>query len=179
MTEMASLVDDTHTSGSSSGLPYGPHTSTMVLQHTDLMLRWCALTLCLRESSSGLMHLLLLLSKIFEKIRSTTPSSASASATASAASGSASAASVCSLHDGEIITIIPALIEKCGHKSERHKAAFKSLLLAARYIIPVNKYCQLLLQVTPLTPPLPHFPSPWDGASSSSLSSSSCLSRHV
>jgi hypothetical protein len=127
---MASLVDDSTSIGASSGLEYGSHVTTIVLQHTDLMLRWCALTLCLRESSSGLMHLLLLLSKIFEKIRSSSSQ----------------------LHEGEMVTLIPALIEKCGHKSERHKAAFKSLLLAARYIVPVNRFCQLLLQVWPLSP---------------------------
>lgn len=123
MTEMTALVDGAEM-GPSSNLQYGS-VSDMVFHHTDFMIRWCALTLCLRESSSGLMHLLLLLSKIFDKIRSSNNQ----------------------LHDCEIATIIPALIERSGHKSERHKAAYKSLLLAARYIIALPKFCQMLLQV--------------------------------
>jgi hypothetical protein len=127
MIEMSCLVDGASI-GSTSNLQYGPNVSEIVLQHSDLMIRWCALTLCLRESSSGLMHLLLLLSKIFDKIRTSQNSS--------------------QLHDSEIAIILPTLIERCGHKSERHKAAYKSLLLAARYILPINKFCQLLLQVS-------------------------------
>lgn len=123
MTEMICLIDGVNV-GSSSKLQYGSNVSDIVIHHTDLMIRWCALTLCLRESSSGLMHLLLLLSKIFDKIRTSNSQ----------------------LHEAEMIVIIPHLIERCGHKSERHKAAFKSLLFSARYIIPLNKFCQLLLQ---------------------------------
>jgi hypothetical protein len=129
MIEMSCLVDGA-TLGAVSNLHYGPLVTEIVLQHSDLMIRWCALTLCLRESSSGLMHLLLLLSKIFDKIRSSDREREA------------------QLHDSEINIIIPTLIERCGHKSERHKAAYKSLLLAARYILPTNKFCQLLLQVT-------------------------------
>ena len=120
MTEMICLIDGA-TVGSSSKLQYGPNVSNIIIQHSDLMIRWCALTLCLRESSSGLMHLLLLLSKIFDKVKTSNNQ----------------------LHESEMNIIIPHLIERCGHKSERHKAAFKSLLFSARYIIPLNRFCQL------------------------------------
>jgi len=38
------------------------------------------------------------------------------------------------LHDAEITIAIPHLIEKSGHKSERHKAAFISTLRAGKFI---------------------------------------------
>lgn len=88
-------------------------------------IRWAALALCLRESTSGLMHVLLLISKVFERVQHANAQ----------------------LHEGEITVILPALIERAGHKSERHKAAFKSVIATARKVVAPNRLCQLLVQV--------------------------------
>jgi cytoskeleton-associated protein 5 len=124
MSELMSLLsgDDV---GATSGLQYGSAVNDMVVQHTDLILRWAALALCLRESTSGLMHVLLLISKVIDKIHHINGQ----------------------LHEGEISVILPALIERSGHKSERHKAAFKSVISAARRVVPSSRLCQLLVQV--------------------------------
>ena len=75
-----------------------------------------------------------------------------------------------SLHEAEIAIAVPHLIEKSGHKSERHKSghfsiliskfvagpvlhsnffagtAFIACLKAVGEVVPPNKLCQLLLQ---------------------------------
>ena len=43
--------------------------------------------------------------------------------------------------------LIPQLIEKSGHKSERHKLAFKNALCASSEVISSARLCTLLLQV--------------------------------
>ena len=80
------------------------------MQHTDLILRWCSIVLCLRESSTGLLRLLQLINDVFVIIQN--PHNTL-------------------LHDSEISSLIPHIIDKCGHKSERHKQAFKKTLISA------------------------------------------------
>mmetsp|Transcript_14415 Transcript_14415/g.21637 ORF Transcript_14415/g.21637 Transcript_14415/m.21637 type:complete len:2162 (-) Transcript_14415:214-6699(-) len=123
MAELTSLLDE-EAYGATSGMPFGPGVGEVVIQHTDLMLRWAALALCLRESSSGLMHILLLISKIFNKIDSVGGQ----------------------LHEAEISTILPALIERSGHRSERHKKAFTSAIGGVKGTVSPSRLCQLLLQ---------------------------------
>ncbi len=50
------------------------------------------------------------------------------------------------IHEHEMTICLPHLIDKSGHKSERHKAAFITCLRAAGEIIAPNKLCQFLLQ---------------------------------
>lgn len=94
------------------------------MQHTDLILRWCSIILSLRESSTGLLRLLQLINDIFVTVQN--PHNAL-------------------LHDSEISSLIPHLIEKCGHKSDRHKQAFKKTLISAGEIIAPNKINQHLI----------------------------------
>ena len=88
MAELMSLLKGDSV-GATSGLQYGTAVGETVIQHTDLILRWvsegrvciphplrsnmlvrtcrwAALALCLRESSSGLLNILLLVSKVFD-----------------------------------------------------------------------------------------------------------------
>ena len=50
------------------------------------------------------------------------------------------------IHEAELAIILPHLIDKSGHKSERHKAAFIACLRSAGEIVSPNKLCQYLLQ---------------------------------
>jgi len=100
----------------------GPHAQ----QHLDLILRWCAYALGVRESASGLLRILALVSDVFT------------SAKQSNAEGTI-------LHDSEVLCILPHLIDKSGHKSERHKAAFKTAIAAAGEVVAPNKVNQHLL----------------------------------
>jgi len=88
------------------------------------MIKWVALALAMRESSNGLLKLLLLVATIFNKIKNTQNMQ---------------------LHEGEIICILPALIDKSGHKSDRHKLGFKHAINACTPIISSSRLCQLLL----------------------------------
>jgi hypothetical protein len=96
-----------------------------LMQHTDLILRWCCYILGLKESSAGLLRLLQLITDLFSSILN--PHGAV-------------------LHDSEISSILPHLIEKCGHKSERHRNAFKQAISSAGEIIAPNKINQQLIQ---------------------------------
>ena len=50
------------------------------------------------------------------------------------------------IHENEMAICLPHLIDKSGHKSERHKAAFIACLRAAGEIVAPNKLCHFLLQ---------------------------------
>ena len=78
----------------------------------------------MRESANGLLKLLQFISLLFEKMR----------------------VEKVPIHETEMALALPHLIEKSGHKSERHKVAFISVLKAAGEIIPPNKLCQFFLQ---------------------------------
>jgi hypothetical protein len=96
-----------------------------IVQHTDLILRWCGCVLGQKESSSGLLRLLQLIHDLFSVIHSVHSAI---------------------LHDSEIMSILPHLIEKSGHKSERAKTAFKEVLAIACEIVVPNKMNQHLIQ---------------------------------
>ena len=96
----------------------------VVLSHTDLMLRWCALGMCTRETIGGLLRILLLVATIFEKVRN----------------------SEAQLLDAEAQIIIPHLIDRSGHKNDRARAAFKHCLGAAKGVTSPNKLTSMLLQ---------------------------------
>ena len=123
VSELLSILND-EPAGATSGCIIGPKCSEMVIQHTDLMIKWVALALSLRESSNGLLKLLLLVATIFNKIKNV-PN--------------------LQLHEGEIVCILPALVDKSGHKSERHKFGFKHAINACTPIVSSNRLCQLLL----------------------------------
>ena len=99
------------------GCPHAP-------QHSDLLLRYACYALCLRETAGGLLKVLALLVEVFAMLK---------------AHGHA-------LHDGEVACVLPQLIDKAGHKSERHKAAFKAAINAAGDVMSGTKLCQQLLQ---------------------------------
>lgn len=94
------------------------------LSHIDFILRWCCYTLCLRESATGMLKVCELITDIFSLMRR----------------------EGVTMHDAEASIIMPQLIDKCGHKSERHKAAFKQAIVAAGEVLAPNKINQLLLQ---------------------------------
>ena len=80
-----------------------------ILQHADFILRWAAYALCMRETAGGLLRILQFVSVLFDRFRSER----------------------LTLSEAETTIIVPHLIEKSGHKSERHKVAFKAALAAA------------------------------------------------
>lgn len=93
------------------------------MQHTDLIFRWCSFGLALKEHPVTLLKLLQLLDAVFERMHSeTTP-----------------------MHDSEIASIMPQLVNLSGSSSERHKAAFKHAIFTAAQVIAPNKMCQQLL----------------------------------
>jgi len=94
------------------------------IQHSDFLLRWAAYALCARETSTGLLKVLQFITHIFDKIRNDKQV----------------------LHEAEMTIIIPHLVDKSGHKSERHKLAFNAALKAVGDIVPPNKLCQFLIQ---------------------------------
>lgn len=94
------------------------------LSHSDLMLRYLAIVLCYRETSSGMLKVLQGITTVFEMM----------------------ASEGCTLHEAETACILPHVIDRCGHKSERHKQSFKQVLFAASEIMAPNKINQYLLQ---------------------------------
>ena len=51
------------------------------------------------------------------------------------------------LHEAEVMLLLPHVIDKSGHKSERHRLAFKHALETAGEVIAPNRLCAVLLQV--------------------------------
>jgi hypothetical protein len=76
--------------------------------------RYAAYALSLRETATGLLRILTLVTEVFLVIKN---------------SGQP-------VHEHELACILPHLIDKSGHKSERHKAAFQATLSIAATIIP-------------------------------------------
>jgi hypothetical protein len=95
------------------------------LQHVDLILRWSCYVLGMRESSSGLLKVLQLLVDCFTLLQKSSEGVL--------------------LHDSEVLSVLPHLIDKSGHKSERHKAQFKAAIAAASVVMPPAKVNQHLL----------------------------------
>lgn len=93
----------------------GPH----ALQHVDLILRWCCYVIGVRESSTGLLKVLQLIISCFSLVQKS--------------------ADGAMLHDSEVQSIFPHLIDKSGHKSERHKLQFKAAIAAAGAVIAPSK----------------------------------------
>ena len=50
------------------------------------------------------------------------------------------------LHDAESVCILPHLIEKSGHKSDRHRTLIKQVISTAAEVVPPAKLIQCLLQ---------------------------------
>lgn len=93
--------------------------------HLDLLLRWLACSFSLRETSVGLLNLLEFTENLLVQLAVMTPGFM--------------------LHEAECVSLLPLIIERAGHKSERHRVAFKSCLAAAAEIIAPSRLCQLLL----------------------------------
>lgn len=124
--------------------------ATIWMNHSDCLIRYLCYVLCLRETASGLLKVLSLITELMIKL----------------------AAESYILHDAEITCLLPHLIEKSGeshtakqitllsfgilyslrilsgHKSERHRAAFKIALEAISDVVAANKMMHFLLQVT-------------------------------
>ena len=98
--------------------------NAIALAHTDFILRWCAFVLCTRETTQGTLKVLQVITAVFELHRSMG----------------------IPLHDAEAGIILPHLIDKSGHKSERHKNAFKSTLEVAEVVCVPGKLSTHLLQ---------------------------------
>ena len=97
--------------------------STYFVQHLDLVLRWLAYALCVRETAAGLLKVLRVAQDVLQNV----------------------AKQGLTLQDTEAALLLPHLLERSGHKSERHRAAFKSVLEAARGITTVKAQQQYLL----------------------------------
>jgi hypothetical protein len=93
-------------------------------QHLDLALRWMCCVLSFRETSGPLLKLLGLFEEVLAMCRD----------------------GDVALHDSEITSFLPHCIERSGHKSERHRVAYKAVLAAAGDVVAPNRLCQLLLQ---------------------------------
>ena len=94
------------------------------LSHSDFILRWATYGLCLRETSVGLLKVIQLITAVFEAHRS---------------NGNLT------LHDSEATIVLHHLLDRSGHKSERHRMAFKSALLIASEITAPPKMCSILI----------------------------------
>ena len=113
--------------------------SVIALQHSDLLVRYACHALCLRETAGGMLKVLGLVGEIFSMLKREGQM----------------------LHDSEVSCLLPHLIDRAGHKSERHKAAFKAVLVSAADVMPPSKLCQALLQVPSVPVPAhPYMSSP-------------------
>ena len=96
--------------------------------HTEYILRWSCVLLSLKlESSSGLYKLLQFLCEIFQAI-----------------SAVETGANI--LTDGEASYIIPHLIDRAGHRSERHQAMFRKAISIASSIMSTSKLATMLIR---------------------------------
>ena len=110
--------------------------ASIAVQHSDLLVRYACHALCLRETAGGMLKVLGLVGEIFSMLKREGQM----------------------LHDSEVSCLLPHLIDRAGHKSERHKAAFKAVLVSAADVMPPSKLCQALLQVPSV--PIPSHPTP-------------------
>jgi cytoskeleton-associated protein 5 len=96
--------------------------------HTEYILRWSCVVLSLKlESSSGLYKLLQFLCEVFQAI-----------------SAVETGANI--LTDGEASYIIPHLIDRAGHRSERHQAMFRKAISIASSIMSTSKLAIMLIR---------------------------------
>lgn len=87
-------------------------TCPYLTHHTEFLLRWICIVLCLKhESSPGLLRLLQLVCDLFESIAAECNANNANSETASGASA---------LTEAEVMCILPHLVDRAGHKSDRH-----------------------------------------------------------
>lgn len=94
------------------------------LSHSDLIIRYLSCCLCLRETGPGMIKVLQALLLLFLHMKRESYQ----------------------LHDAEIAFILPFLIDKSGHKSDRHKLLFKQVLGAISELIGSNKLNQYYVQ---------------------------------
>lgn len=93
------------------------------LTHSDLIIRYLACCLCMRETGSGMVKVLQAILLLFLYLKRQNYM----------------------LHESEINPIMIHLIEKSGHKSDRQKALFKQILGAVSELITPTKMAQLLI----------------------------------
>ena len=84
--------------------------------------RYSCYALSLRETAGGLLRVLTLVTEIMILIKNSPQP----------------------VHDSELACILPHLIDKSGHKSERHKAAFQATISIASTIIAPSESCVVL-----------------------------------
>jgi hypothetical protein len=88
--------------------------------HTEFLLRWICIVLCLKqESGPGLLRLLQLICDLMEALH--------------LESGTAA------LTDAEVSCILPHLIDRCGHRSEKHQALFRHAITLVGQVIAPGK----------------------------------------
>jgi hypothetical protein len=97
-------------------------------QHVDLILRWCSYILCAEEHMFGVVSLLGFISDIFSALRRDNQGEGSEL-----------------LHEAEIASLLPQLIEKSGNHADRLRLAFQTAIGAASEIISPGKLAKLLL----------------------------------
>lgn len=127
----------THLLSANAGAAESANCLATLSGHLDLLLRWCSLMLVtrgmLRESTGGTTKLLNFLIALVECVVTLNSQGTNKSGPLL-------------LTEGEIVSIVPHLIDKSGHKSERHRVLYRQLLCAMGGIIkPVNKFTQLLV----------------------------------
>ena len=99
-----------------------------LLHHTEFLLRWICIVLCLKqESGPGLLRLLQLICDLFEAIHRDDPSHSA-------------------LNDAEVSCILPHLVDRCGHRSERHQAMFRHAIALMGQMVSPSKMVHALLQ---------------------------------
>lgn len=97
--------------------------------HTEFLFRWICIVLCLRqESNPGLLRLLQLVCDLFEALRTVYES------------GTAT------LSEAEVSLILPHMIERCGHRSDKHQTLFRYAISLLGALIAPNKFVQSLTQ---------------------------------
>lgn len=91
-------------------------TCPYLTHHTEFLLRWCCIVLCAKmESLPSLFQLLELLCDILETIYRE--------------------AGTAALTDAEVSCILPHLVDRCGHRSEKHSAHLRHAVLLIGQII--------------------------------------------
>jgi hypothetical protein len=97
--------------------------SPHLLSHLDLILRWAAFVLISRETSQGLLRLLAFLQALFQAVAQTGAT----------------------LHEAEVGILLPHLLERSGHKNERHRQAYSAAVAAAAQVTSPQRMAQVLL----------------------------------
>ncbi len=91
--------------------------------HLDFVLRWLTYALCVRETAAGLLHVLRVIKEIMQSL----------------------SAQKLTLHDNEAAVLLPHLVERSGHKSDKHRAAFKATIDAMRIVTSIKALQQHML----------------------------------